>query len=237
MNVLETINEDVWCASIRFAPNHTGEELAGCSWVGVPFAGGMSELAEITARVVMVNDLHRHVINLARVVADAALQRNLFHDLRRIPFHDDELARYQTRARYLEATIDPEQPPNYEAALSYFVACWMGRSSKAGSVARIRATYPAAVQAKQPEAAGTAQQPAAAPTFPNSKRPAPRPFVVAVFEPAGFRGPDDPGGWFFDDSLSQAERRECIAETENFERADARMKREAEKNSAVGVPS
>jgi hypothetical protein len=33
-----------------------GRELAGCKWVGVPFAGGMSEIAEIDARSIAVNE-------------------------------------------------------------------------------------------------------------------------------------------------------------------------------------
>ena len=114
----------------------------------------------------------------------------------------------------------------------------LDRAAKDSLLARIRQTYPAAVQAA---AAGTAQQPAVAPTNPNHKEagptPAsppdakPAPFVTAVWEPPGFRGQNDPGGYFFDESVSQAERKRNDRCVDWFDRAAARKKREAAKNS------
>jgi hypothetical protein len=56
--------------------------------------------------------------------------------------------------------------------------------------------------------------------------------VVAVFEPPGFRNApgdsNDPGGWFFDESLSQSGKREIIENAEFFDRFDARIARISE---------
>ena len=118
--------------------------------------------------------------------------------------------------------------------------------TKADLIARIRQTYPAAVQAATAiPAVASARTPTAShseSSVPNSKRPASpaasppdaklAPFVTTVWEPPGFRGPEDPGGYFFDESVSQAERKEFVEAVDWFDRADARKKQEAEKNSA-----
>ena len=108
--------------------SHVGEALQGCSWVGVIFAGGMSELPEIKARTIVVNDLHRHIINLARVVADSTLRPQLVRRLRRKAFHPDELAAAQEACSLAE----PPNAPDLDLAEAYFVCCWMARASKAG---------------------------------------------------------------------------------------------------------
>jgi hypothetical protein len=113
--------------------------------------------------------------------------------------------------------------------------------TKADLIARIRQTYPAAVQAaRQVQQAPT--PPTASPMVPNHKEAGPTPasppdaklapFATTVWEPPGFRGPEDPGGYFFDESVSQAERKEFVEAVDWFDRADARKKQEAEKNSA-----
>src|SRR6516225_3546772 len=85
-----------WFGSNRLLGPHVGEELAGCSWVGVVFAGGMPELLHIKdARTIVVNDVHRHVINLARVVKNDKLKDQLVRDLDATLFHPDELAEAQ----------------------------------------------------------------------------------------------------------------------------------------------
>src|SRR5687767_7607129 len=78
-----------WFGSARMIAPLIAKELRGCKWVGVPFAGGMSELAHIKASTIVVSDLHRHVINLARVVAE---RRELLQSqLVALTFHPDEL--------------------------------------------------------------------------------------------------------------------------------------------------
>jgi DNA adenine methylase len=118
-----------WFGSNRMLAPAVGEELAGCKWVGIPFAGGMSELVYITASTIVVNDKHRHVINLARVVADANLRRQMVARLNRLPFHPDTLAAAQDYCR----SFEPKGPADVTLAESYFICCWMGRSGKAGT--------------------------------------------------------------------------------------------------------
>jgi DNA adenine methylase len=117
-----------WFGGNRMLAPTVGEELEGCSWVGVPFAGGMAELPWITARTILANDLHRHVINLARVVRDDGLRQRLMRSLRRVAFHPDELAAAQQFCR----TVQPTEPPDFGCAFNYFLCCWLGRSGKAG---------------------------------------------------------------------------------------------------------
>lgn len=117
-----------WFGSNRMLGPRVGEQFEGCAWVGVPFAGGMAELPYIAARTVVANDLHRHVINLARVSRDEALMGQLVGRLRRVLFHPDELKESQGVCK----AAQPGDVPDPDLAYHYFVCCWMGRSSKAG---------------------------------------------------------------------------------------------------------
>jgi DNA adenine methylase len=118
-----------WFGSNRLLAHRVGELLEGCNWVGIPFAGGMSELAYITARTIVVNDLHRHVINLATIAAHPMLGPKLYRRLKRIPFHPLSLAEAQAHCREFE----PGAQADFAAAAAYFVASWMGRNGKAGT--------------------------------------------------------------------------------------------------------
>ena len=123
-----------WFGSGRTIAPLIGRELAGCKWVGVPFAGGMSEIAEIQASSIAVNDLHRHVINLARVVANPDLRRWLVQNLDRLAFHPDTLKQAQGACRVYESDPLPDTNliPSKHWAMWYFVCCWMGRSASGG---------------------------------------------------------------------------------------------------------
>lgn len=127
-----------WFGSNRTLAHHVGAHLDGCEWVGVPFAGGMSELAHIAARTVVVNDLHRGVINLARVVADPMLAPRLIRGLRRVPFHPDSLADAQERFNICGALGAPDLP-DFTAARDYFLCAWMTRNGTAGTDAETTA--------------------------------------------------------------------------------------------------
>lgn len=119
-----------WFGSNRMLAEHVGKELACCRWVGVPFAGGMSELAHITSPSMVVNDLHSHVINLAAVIRDKESLRALTQMLERTPFHPEELAICQdvaSRYSHMQGRIC------VSAAYAYFVSQWMGRSGQAGT--------------------------------------------------------------------------------------------------------
>lgn len=117
-----------WFGAARMIAESVGEELRGLRWVGVPFAGGMSELAHITAPTLVVSDLHRHVVNLASVVATR--RRELATRLQRLPFHPEILTNAQTFCK----SNEPNGLDDIDAAAHYFVCVWMGRSHKAGTV-------------------------------------------------------------------------------------------------------
>jgi site-specific DNA-adenine methylase len=123
-----------WFGGNRMLGEHVGKLLDGCKWVGVPFAGGMGELLHIKARTMLVNDLHRHVINLARVVADDALRPELVRRLNAKGVHPDELAGAQ--AWCAERELLPPAPHaarDLEWAENYFVCSWMGRGGNGGA--------------------------------------------------------------------------------------------------------
>ncbi len=122
-----------WFGAARMIAHEVGKELAGCRWVGIPFAGGMPELAHITAPSVVVNDKHRHVMNLASVVASGL---NIAKSLAKMPFHPDVLKFAQAYCIEMELGGWDFSKPNAELeerwALNYFITQWMGRSGKGG---------------------------------------------------------------------------------------------------------
>lgn len=117
-----------WYGSNRTLAHEPAALLAGCSWIGVPFAGSMSEVLHLKASTILVNDLHRHVINLARVAAHPTLGPSLIRRLRRVLLHADEHRNAQELAR----SLTPGDVPDIDAAEAYFVAVWQGRSARAG---------------------------------------------------------------------------------------------------------
>ena len=133
-----------WFGSNRMLAHAVGEELAGCKWIGVAFAGGMSELVEINAGAIVVNDLHRHIINLARVVADPILGTILYRKMRRVQFHPDVLALAQEYCRAIDK-LEPH-PGNADSCLldaqQYFIASWMNRSAIAGTDGEFKGGLP-----------------------------------------------------------------------------------------------
>lgn len=119
-----------WFGSNRMLASRVGELMGRQKWIGVPFAGGMSELLHLQARTIVVNDLHRHVINLARVMADRRLGPQLYRRLRRQILHPDTLASAQTRCE----TVHPHSTmPDLQWAEDYFISAWFGRSHSAGT--------------------------------------------------------------------------------------------------------
>lgn len=116
-----------WAGGARLTAEAIGRELEGIPFVGIPFAGGMPELVHIRASTILVNDLHKHVINLAAVLANPQYGPKLIRELRRLPFHPHTLENYQELAR-----VTPNGTANYTAAKSYFVSQWMGRNGKSG---------------------------------------------------------------------------------------------------------
>lgn len=122
-----------WYGSNRMLASEVGKALKGCEWVGIVFAGGMSEVPHIDARTLLVNDKHLHVINLAMVVADCDLRPKLIEAVDALAFHPDALLKAQAKCKVAEHEHWRSSHGNLEWAINYFVASWMGRSAKAGT--------------------------------------------------------------------------------------------------------
>lgn len=121
-----------WFGGNRTLAESVGRALGKLRWCGVPFAGGCAELPHIRTAFGVANDLHRHVINLARVVRDDGLVEQLVHRLNGLLFHPDELAAAQRRCREREQIDCHRHAPDAEWAADYFAASWMGRGGHAG---------------------------------------------------------------------------------------------------------
>lgn len=113
---------------------HVGLELDGCKWIGIPFAGGMSEVFEMKALTINVNDKHRHVINMAQVMGDPTTGPKLYRQLRRIPFHPNALAEAQQECQIFGRFngIHSEEM-RFRWAVTYFVSAWMPRHGSSGT--------------------------------------------------------------------------------------------------------
>src|SRR5678810_546876 len=92
-----------WYGSNRMLGHYIGKALAGCSHVTIPFAGGMAEVPHIKASSIVVNDRHRHVINLAQICADAEQGPRLYRRLRRLAFCQEELDRARAICDLMES--------------------------------------------------------------------------------------------------------------------------------------
>lgn len=120
-----------WFGCNRENASTPGQLLAGCKWIGIPFAGGMPEVPHFKASTIVVNDIHWQVVNMAEVTAHPILGPKFYRHLRRIDFHPKTLDHAQLACRGKWAT-GPETTPCLEAAIDYFIAVWMGRSAMAG---------------------------------------------------------------------------------------------------------
>jgi len=126
-----------WFGTNRTLAHHVGAMLDGCRWVGIPFAGGMCEVPHIKASTIAVNDLHKHIINLARVTAHPVLGPMLYRRLRREIFHPGRLDEAQAYC----VGHQPNGQPDIEAAHEYFVSSWMARAGWSGTEKEFDATF------------------------------------------------------------------------------------------------
>jgi DNA adenine methylase len=126
-----------WFGGTRTLAPEVGRLLDGCRWVGIPFGGGMPEVAYIRAPTVVVSDLHRHVINLARVLATEDRAFHLASYLTKLPFHPDVLSKAQKYCLMVErGEIVPNESQLRSLerwAANYFISSWMGHSGKSGT--------------------------------------------------------------------------------------------------------
>lgn len=127
-----------WFGSNRLLAETVGKMLGKCEHVVIPFAGGCCELKYINARTIIVNDLHRHAINCAQIIADVDKVNILAARLEAKLFHPDELKTAQEYCKCVESEgglfrPDPASVDEIEWAEAFFVACWMNRGGSAGT--------------------------------------------------------------------------------------------------------
>lgn len=98
-----------------------------------PFCGSMAVLfAKEPSRNETVNDLHGHLINLARCIQADEYRPNLFNGLQATLYSTDL---FETSREYMAArpAIDQADMPDAVAAFHYFIVSWMGRNGTAGT--------------------------------------------------------------------------------------------------------
>jgi hypothetical protein len=98
----------------------------------IPFGGGMCEVKHVKARTILVGELHPHVVNLAKVIADPTYNAMLREHLDYLPVHPDTLRSSQEGCRERESVPNAVMP-NLTWAIDYFVASWMARNGVAGT--------------------------------------------------------------------------------------------------------
>ena len=113
--------------SNRMNAHRPAELLRGCACIAVPFAGGLCEVPHFKANVILVNDLDRHVMNLAAIVRDEPQRLTELCDA--TLFHPDELSKAQEICKRKRVS----EIPCVEWAHAYYVASWMTRGGKMGT--------------------------------------------------------------------------------------------------------
>lgn len=117
-----------------------------------PFAGSMAVLlSKPPCSMETVNDLHGHLVNLARVVRDSELGPRLYRMLRRTLMHEEFFAesdgqvREEERLNYFSQGIEGidriSKGRQLMAAYDYFLVSWMGRNGTAGTPASHKGTF------------------------------------------------------------------------------------------------
>lgn len=138
-----------WFGANRVLAEQVGRELGRLAWCGVPFMGGACELPFIDCRSGMANDLHAHVINLARCVADSERFAELQERVDGLMFHPVELAQAQRRCLDREAAsvgglfgearpATPGDEADVAWAADYMVCSWFGRGGLSGTEGEFR---------------------------------------------------------------------------------------------------
>ncbi len=120
-----------WFGSNTANAARPAELLAGCTWIGIPFGGGMCEVPHFAAKQILAADLHANVVNLCRVIADDALRAELIRRVDAKPYHPVELMAAQRWCLTHYAPV--VGPPDLAIAAHYFTAVWMGRGGDAGT--------------------------------------------------------------------------------------------------------
>lgn len=145
-----------WYGSAREQARRIADELKGCTLVVLPACGGGSELADIDAPKLIVNDKHKHIINLMMVMADPLLGPKFYRRLRRMAFHAATLYEAQLYCRDVEVRMNEtgslfvgSSPvkgewtvDKLEWACQYAICSWMGRGGKGGTPGEFTGALP-----------------------------------------------------------------------------------------------
>lgn len=137
-----------WFGGNRTLAATVGRVMGRIDWCGVVFTGGAPELPHLNCRAGVANDLHCHLINMARVVRDELLVERMIGLVDDMLFHPVEYAEAQARCVAREAAWPPVPEgglfgaapaafcttvmPDVRWAADYFACCWMGRGGSAG---------------------------------------------------------------------------------------------------------
>lgn len=135
-----------WFGSDAMEAPRIARPLDGCTWVGIPFAGGMSIVPHLKARSIVVNDIHRHVMNLAVVLSIPKYRQRMAETLPDLIYHPDVLAEAQRFCIEMERGgfdfSNCSQEANERWAVNYFICSWMGRSAVAGKKGEFKGKLP-----------------------------------------------------------------------------------------------
>lgn len=122
-----------WFGGKRTLAPRIVAELGSHSAYWEPFCGGMPVLlAKPESSHETVNDLHRDLINLARVIQDDVAGAKLYRRLRRV------LCDEHVRDEVLSL---PESDDPIERAYRYFVSSWLGRNGFSGTTSEHRSSF------------------------------------------------------------------------------------------------
>ncbi|MEO0476630.1 MAG: DNA adenine methylase [Planctomycetota bacterium] len=98
-----------------------------------PFCGSMAVLfAKKPSPNETANDMHGHLINLARVLQDEQLRPELYEELQSTLYSTDlfnESRAFMNGVPHVETAA----MPSFSAAYHYFIVSWMGRNGTAGT--------------------------------------------------------------------------------------------------------
>lgn len=133
-----------WFGSNRMNAELPGRELAGCTHITVPFAGGMAEIPHMPPKAQLyVCDLHDDIINLAEIISTDEGCKVVASELCDRLFHPKTLADAQARIKRYRAqsgdgglftpSLDSPKYGESQRAADFFTCVWMGRGATAGS--------------------------------------------------------------------------------------------------------
>lgn len=95
-----------------------------------PFCGSMSVLlAKPPCVMETVNDLHGHLVNLARIIQHPTMGPALYRRLRRVLFTEAQFDSERERV----TTTEPGDELDPDSAFAYFLTSWCGRNGVAGT--------------------------------------------------------------------------------------------------------